>query len=83
MTDTQRQEGGNGVVRWRSLDREGCQYGVRMLDRVGHVEGKVDDIGEEVNDLKRKMDRTFWALVMAAVAFGSAALMLGVQLAMQ
>lgn len=71
----------NTVVRWRTLDREGCQFGVRLSDGQERLEGDVEKVGKEVKDLKRTMDRTFWALVMAAIAFGSAALMLGLNLA--
>lgn len=62
----------NGVT-WRTLEKEGCGYGRRVLERVQRLEGSVDEV-------KGKVDRLTWALVGAAITFGTAALMLALNL---
>jgi hypothetical protein len=57
----------------RVLDREGCLYGQG-------VGGRVEALDERMDRLEKKIDRLTWSLVSAAVGFGSAALMLGVNL---
>ena len=62
----------NGVT-WRTLEKEGCGYGRLTQERLARMD-------KTVNDLKRKMDRLTWALTGAAITFGTAALMLALNL---
>jgi len=57
----------------RVLDREGCLYGQQVGERL-------EALGERMDRLEKKIDRLTWSLVSAAVGFGTAALMLGVNL---
>ncbi len=66
MTDT-------NAVSWRTLEKEGCGYGRVTMGRLERME-------KTVEDLKKKLDRLTWALAGAAITFGTAALMLAVNL---
>jgi hypothetical protein len=58
---------------WRRLDKEGCEQG-------RHRERRIDRLEKEVCDVKTKLDRLTWALVGCALTFGTAALMLALNL---
>lgn len=62
-----------GEVYPRALDRGGCIYGQRVVQRVGTLEGRMER-------LERKIDRLTWSLASAAVGFGTAAVMLALNL---
>lgn len=57
----------------RVLDREGCLFGQQAARTV-------EALDERMDRLEKKIDRMSWALVSAAIGFGTAALMLGVNL---
>lgn len=57
----------------RCLDRGGCLYGQHLSERM-------DGMDEEVKSIKSKIDKLTTALVGAAITFGTAALMLGINL---
>ena len=57
----------------RVLDRGGCLYGQHLREDVTEVKNTVDE-------LKQKIDRLTWALAGAALSFGTAAMMLGLNL---
>ena len=63
---------GNGLT-WRNLNREGCEMG-----RTTRIQ--VDDLSEKVRCMESKLDRLTWALVGATITFGTAALMLALNL---
>ena len=63
---------GNGLT-WRNLNREGCEMG-RATKR------EVRDLAEKVHCMESKIDKMSWALVGAAITFGTAALMLALNL---
>lgn len=65
-------DGTNGLT-WRSLNREGCEQG-RLLT------GRVEQMDETVHSIQGKLDRLTWALVTAAIGFGTAAVMLALNL---
>ena len=62
----------NGLT-WRALEREGCGYGRLVGERVSRMEVSVDEV-------KKRVDRLTWALAGAAITFGTAALMLALNL---
>lgn len=64
----------NGLT-WRNLNREGCELG-RATKR------ELDDTVKKVSCVEKKIDRLTWAMVSAAIGFGTAALMLGLNLAL-
>lgn len=64
----------NGLS-WRSLNREGCELGRLLQPRIEALES-------DVSGIKRKIDRLTWALVTAAIGFGTAAVMLALNLLM-
>lgn len=57
----------------RCLDRGGCLYGQHLSERM-------DDVDQKVQSIEKKLDRLTTALVGAAITFGTAALMLGINL---
>jgi hypothetical protein len=57
----------------RVLDAEGCVFG-------RHVMEEVKRIGDQYKELRKEMGKVKASLVGAAVAFGSAALMLALNL---
>lgn len=57
----------------RVLDKTGCIYGQ-------HVSGRMDEVDEKVKGIEKKIDKLTSALVGAAITFGTAALMLGLNL---
>lgn len=61
------------AVTWRTLEKEGCGFGRALHERMGRMEESVDDV-------KKKVDRLTWALAGAAITFGTAALMLALNL---
>ena len=63
----------NNGLTWRNLNREGCEMG-RATRR------QVDDLSEKVRCMESKLDKMTWALVGAAITFGTAALMLALNL---
>lgn len=65
----------NGHVRWRELDREGCEQG-RSLSK------DVETLKENYKRLEGRMDRLIWAMVLAAMGLGTSSLMLGLNLAL-
>ena len=68
MTETTQ----NGL-NWRTLNREGCELG-RGLTR------QVEQMDETMKTIQLKLDRLTWALVTAAIGFGTAAVMLALNL---
>jgi hypothetical protein len=66
------QEERNGLT-WRALNREGCELG-RATKR------DLERVVVKVNCLETKIDRLTWALVGAAITFGTAAIMLALNL---
>lgn len=62
----------NGLT-WRTLNREGCELG-RATKR------ELEDMAGKVRCLESKIDRLTWALVGAAITFGTAAIMLALNL---
>ena len=61
------------IVTWRTLELEGCGYG-RLTEQ------KVCSMEKDVSDFRKRMDRLTWALVGTAITFGTAALMLALNL---
>jgi len=59
----------------RVLDREGCVYGQ-------HLHERMTEMVECYEELKRKLDRIQAWLVGATLTLGTAALMLGINLAL-
>ena len=57
----------------RVLDREGCVFGQ-------HLGGEFEELKKRIDVLERKLDRLTTAMVMASITFGTAALMLGLNL---
>jgi len=57
----------------RCLDKGGCLYGQ-------HVGERMDAMDERVEGIESKIDKLTTALVGAAITFGTAALMLGINL---
>jgi len=62
----------NGLT-WRALNKEGCEIG-RFLEK------QVLELDRTVDKMSSKMDRLTWALVGAAITFGTAAVMLALNL---
>jgi len=60
----------------RCLDRAGCIFGQGVEERVERLE-------EQMGQVARKIDKMTQALVAATLAFATAAVMLGVNLAMR
>ena len=58
---------------WRSLNREGCELG-RITQK------ELSDLAERVRCIESKIDAMTKALVGAALTFGTAALMLALNL---
>lgn len=58
---------------WRSLNKEGCEQG-RMLT------GRMEYMEETMHSVQTKLDRLTWAMVTAAIGFGTAAIMLALNL---
>lgn len=58
---------------WRTLNREGCELG-RSLQRA------VEEQDVAMKDLAKRVDRLTWALAGAAITFGTAAVMLALNL---
>ena len=69
MSDPQ----GNNMITWRALNREGCEMGRTTKKEVG-------DLSRKVKDMESKIDAMTKALVGAALTFGTAALMLALNL---
>lgn len=65
---------GNGLT-WRTLNREGCELGRATAK-------ELEDTKAKVSCLEKKIDRLTWAMVSAAIGFGTAALMLALNLAL-
>lgn len=63
----------DNVITWRELNREGCEQGRSLAARVEMIERTCEE-------MKRKLDRMTWALVTTAIGFGTAALMLALNL---
>jgi len=59
----------------RELDREGCEQGRLLLPRVERLEKCYEK-------LEGRLDRLFWAMVMAAISLATASIMLGLNLAL-
>lgn len=74
----------NNDLTWRSLNREGCEVGratKRELSALEQATNKeLDDLTDKVKCMESKLDRLTWALVGAAITFGTAALMLALNL---
>jgi len=64
----------NGLT-WRTLNKEGCELGRATAK-------ELDDVIKKVGCLESKIDRLTWALVGAAITFGTAAIMLALNLAL-
>jgi len=60
----------------RVLDRAGCLYGQ-------HLQEEMETMRETAEELKQKIDRLTWALAGAALSFGTAAVMLALNLWMK
>ena len=73
----------NGLT-WRSLNKEGCEVGratkrdLAALEQA--TEKELSDLTEKMKCMESKLDRLTWALVGAAITFGTAALMLALNL---
>jgi len=63
----------NNVITWRALNREGCEMG-----RANRKE--MDTMATKIKDMESKIDAMTKALVGAALTFGTAALMLALNL---
>jgi hypothetical protein len=57
----------------RVLDKTGCIYGQ-------HISERVDEVDEKVKGIEKKIDKLTAALVGAAITFGTAAVMLALNL---
>lgn len=57
----------------RILDGEGCIYGRNIQQRIREMENRMERF-------ENKLDKLLWALVGAAITFGTAAVMLGLNL---
>jgi hypothetical protein len=83
MTEAQQH---NGRATWRELDKEGCAYGRHISDKFEKLEHDVEDSRTELKrGLERLDDRQnklTWAIVGAAISVGTAALLLGLNLAL-
>jgi len=60
----------------RCLDRNGCLFGQGVEERVDRLEQQMEAVG-------RKIDKMTQALVGASLAFATAAVMLGINLAVR
>lgn len=60
----------------RCLDRNGCIFGQGVEERVLKLEGQMEQVG-------RKIDKMTQALIGAALTFATAAVMLGINLAVR
>lgn len=60
-------------LNWRELNREGCELG-----RATKIE--LDRTVVKVGCLEKKIDRLTWAMVSTAIGFGTAALLLALNL---
>jgi len=60
----------------RCLDRAGCIFGQGVEERVGKLEEQMEQVG-------RKIDKMTTALIGSALTFATAAVMLGINLAVR
>ena len=60
----------------RCLDRSGCLFGQGVEERVVKLEQQMEQVG-------RKIDKMTQALIGASLTFATAAVMLGINLAMR
>jgi len=62
-----------GPPTWHTLDRLGCVYGQRNSDRIKDLSDKME---EAIRELRASQAKVTWALVGFAISFGTAALLL-------
>lgn len=67
-----------GAPTWRELDREGCVYGRHTTEQVDKLADRFDEC---IKDIRAAQSKVTWALVGFAISFGTAALLLLVNLA--
>lgn len=60
----------------RILNGDGCLYGRHLMERVIEMEKRLDCF-------ESKLNKILWALVAAAIGFGSSAVFLGMNLALR
>jgi hypothetical protein len=66
-------KGIEGEARWRELDREGCEHGRLLAQRVGTLEKGFEDVN-------KKLDRLIWLAAGAAISLGTSAFLLALNL---
>lgn len=80
------QSTGNGHVKWKELDREGCAFGRLTCVRLEHVEKELTDTKSELSakldKTDAKLDKWMWTAVGLVVSVGTAAILLGLNLAL-
>jgi hypothetical protein len=63
----------DNTLTWRALNREGCEQGRLIKVRVDKLESKITKTCD-------KVDKLTWALVGFSITFGTAALLLALNL---